>query len=225
MSGTNTEALVKAIVDNKLYLGTPKANYFPKVTDKVILGEKNRQIVIDPAKIAELLEKAKEVVSTAKKEGKDIVVVFDKEAFRDDVENLCESLGIMYLNAKVPSGFFTNFDTFSKRIHSMNKLRKYIESGEFLKLTKKEQLMKKRELKKLEDIYKGVTKLNKLPDLVVVVDAEYYLNTVDELEKAGIDYVAIANTDLSKWLNTDNLVVANTNSYESVSYLLNYILK
>jgi ribosomal protein S2 len=92
MSGTNTEALVKAIVDNKLYLGTPKANYFPKVTDKVILGEKNRQIVIDPAKIAELLEKAKEVVSTAKKEGKDIVVVFDKEAFRDDVENLCESL-------------------------------------------------------------------------------------------------------------------------------------
>ena len=131
----------------------------------------------------------------------------------------------MYLNAKVPSGFFTNFDTFSKRIHSMNKLRKYIESDDFLKLTKKEQLMKKRELKKLEDIYKGVSKLNYMPDLVVDVDAEYYLNTVDELEKAGIDYVAIANTDLSKWLNTDNLVVANTNSYESVSYLLNYILK
>ena len=43
----------------------------------------------------------------------------------------------MYLNAKVPSGFFTNFDTFSKRIHPMNKLRKYIESDDFLKLKKK----------------------------------------------------------------------------------------
>ena len=219
------DALVNAIVDNKLYLGTPKSKFFPKVTDSVILGEKNRQIVIDPEKIADLLEKAKDVIQSAKKEGKDIVVVFDKEAFKDDVENVCEANGIMYLNAKVPSGFFTNFETFSKRIHSMNKLRKFIESPEFLKLTKKEQLMKKRELKKLEDIYKGVTKLNKLPDLVVVIDAEYYLNTIDELEKAKIDYVAIANTDLSRWLKTDKLVVANTNSYESVSYLLNYLLK
>ena len=219
------DALVNAIVDNKLYLGTPKSKFFPKVTDSVILGEKNRQIVIDPEKIADLLEKAKDVIQSAKKESKDIVVVFDKEAFKDDVEDICEANGIMYLNAKVPSGFFTNFETFSKRIHSMNKLRKFIESPEFLKLTKKEQLMKKRELKKLEDIYKGVTKLNKLPDLVVVIDAEYYLNTIDELEKAKIDYVAIANTDLSRWLKTDKLVVANTNSYESVSYLLNYLLK
>jgi len=131
----------------------------------------------------------------------------------------------MYLNTKVPSGFFTNFDTFSKRIHSMNKLRKFIESEEFLKLTKKEQLMKKRELKKLEDIYKGVKQLEKLPDLVIVVDAEYYINTIDELEKSKIDYVAVANTDLSKWLKTDNLVVSNTNSYEAVLYLLNYLLK
>ena len=224
MSGLN-EALVNAIVDNKLYLGTPKSKYFPKITDSVILWEKNRQIVIDPVKIAESIEKVKEVIAQARKDWKDIVVVFDKEAFKDDVENICEANGIMYLNAKVPSGFFTNFDTFSRRIHSMNKLRKFIESPEFLKLTKKEQLMKKRELKKLEDIYKGVTKLNKLPELVVVIDAEYYLNTVDELEKAKIDYVAIANTDLSKWLKTDNLVVANTNSYESISYLLNYLFK
>jgi len=224
MSGV-TETLVKAVVDNKLYLGTPKSKYFPKVTDAFILGEKNRQIVIDPSKIADSLEKIKKLIEDAKKDTKTILVVFDKEVFRDDVEELCEWLGVMYLNTKVPSGFFTNFDTFSKRIHSMNKLRKFIESEEFLKLTKKEQLMKKRELKKLEDIYKGVKQLEKLPDLVIVVDAEYYINTIDELEKSKIDYVAVANTDLSKWLKTDNLVVSNTNSYEAVLYLLNYLLK
>ena len=142
MSGV-TETLVKAVVDNKLYLGTPKSKYFPKVTDAFILGEKNRQIVIDPSKIADSLEKIKKLIEDTKKDTKTILVVFDKEVFRDDVEELCEWLGVMYLNTKVPSGFFTNFDTFSKRIHSMNKLRKFIESEEFLKLTKKEQLMKK----------------------------------------------------------------------------------
>ena len=225
MSGTNTDALVNAIVDNKLYLWTPKATYFPKVTDFAVLGEKNNQIVIDPSKIAEALEKVKNLIAQYKTEGKDIVIVFDKEAFRSDIEKLCEETGTMYLNAKVPSWFFTNFNTFSRRIHSMNTLRKLIDSPEFLKLTKKEQLMKKRELEKLEDLYKGVTKLNKLPDLVIVIDAEYYLNAIKELEKSNLEYVAIANTDLSKWLKTDNLVVANTNSYESISYLLNYLIK
>ena len=38
----------------------------------------------------------------------------------------------------------------------MNKLRRFIMSEDYEKLTKKEKLMKKRELRKLETIYKGV---------------------------------------------------------------------
>jgi ribosomal protein S2 len=85
--------------------------------------------------------------------------------------------------------------------------------------------MKKRELEKLENIYKWVKNLTKLPDLVIVVDAEYNLWVIDELEKVNIPYIAIANTNLSRWLLTDKLIVANTNSYESVIYILNYLLK
>ena len=225
MSEKNTEALFKAVVDNKLYLGTPKYKYFPKVTDKVMMGEKNGQIVINPNDIVSSLEKVKELVSSFKKDWKSVLVVFDKEVFKEDVEKICNSLWVMYLNSKVPSWFFTNFETFSQRISSMNKLREFINSEHFLKLTKKEQLMKKRELKKLEDIYRWVTKLSKKPDLVIIIDWEYYLNTAKELEKIWIDYVAVVNTDLSKLLNTDYLIVANTNSYESIIFLLNYILK
>jgi small subunit ribosomal protein S2 len=147
------------------------------------LGEKNRVIVINPQKIVEKLEEAKKVIEDGEKNGKTILLVCDKTVLKDEIERISHKKGMMYLNKKVPSGFFTNFNTFSKRIHSMNKLRKFIESSEFEKLTKKEQLMKKRELKKLEDIYKGVKNLNKLPDLVVVFDAQYYLNVIDELEK------------------------------------------
>jgi small subunit ribosomal protein S2 len=107
----------------------------------------------------------------------------------------------------------------------MNQLRKFISSSSFEKLTKKEQLMKKRELKKLEEVYHGVTNLNKLPDLVIVVDAEYNSSVIKELEKTSIPYIAIANTNLSRWLKTSDLVVMNTNSYESVTYVLNYLLK
>jgi len=225
MSSVDKSTLINELVTNKAYLWTTKSDYFPKITDSVVLGEKNNQIVLDPEKIANLLEKSKKVIDEAKNNWKNIVVILDKEAFRKEVEDICSFVGVSFLNNKVPSGIFTNFDTFSKRIQSMNTLRKFIKSSDFSKLTKKEQLMKKRELAKLEQVYHGVTNLTKLPDLVVVVDAEYNIWVIKELEKISIPYIAIANTNLSKWLKTDNIVVMNTNSYESVIYALNYLLK
>gem|GEM_PF-4114718 len=82
------------------------------------------------------------------------MIVFDKEFYRGELEKLAEKKGIYYLNNKVPGGVFTNFKTFKKRIDSMNQLKRFIASEAYEKLTKKEKLMKQRQLKKLELIYK-----------------------------------------------------------------------
>jgi len=225
MSSVDKNTLVKDLVDVKSYVWTTRSDYFPKVTDFMILWTKDKQIVIDPDKIADKLISVKEKIESAKKDAKNIVVILDKEAFKDEVKEICSSANVSFLNNKVPSGIFTNFETFWKRIQSLNKLRKFIESSAFEKLTKKEQLMKKRELEKLQTVYEGVANLNKLPDLVVVVDAEYNSWVIRELEKVNIPYIAITNTNLSKYLKTSDLVVMNTNSYEAVTYVLNYLLK
>ncbi len=225
MSELNKEALIEWLVANKSYIWTTKSRFFPKITENSMLGVVNKEIIIDPSITAERLLAAKEKIAWFKNDWKNILLVLDKEVFRDDVEELCVSAGISFLNNKVPSWLFTNFSTFSKSIAAMNNLRKLISSEKFSKLTKKEQLITKRHLSKLELVYKGVTNLRKLPDLVIVVDAEYNDWVVKELEKAKINYIAIANTDLSRWLVTDDLIVANTNSYESVMYILNYLLK
>ena len=225
MSNVDKSTLLEELVANKVYVWTTRAEYFPKVTDSMILWTKDKQIVIDPNKIADVLIKLKEKIDTFKSEWKSIVVILDKEAFQDEVKEVCSHSNISFLNRKVPSGIFTNFETFSKRIHSMNKLSKFIESPSFEKMTKKEQLMKKRELAKLKLVYEGVKNLNKLPDLAIVVDAEYNSWVIDELEKVKIPYIAIANTNLSRYIEKGDLLVMNTNSYESVTYVLNYLLK
>ncbi len=225
MSEVNKEALINNLIDNKVYIWTTRSKYFPKITDNFVMWKSKNQIVLDPSKVADSLVSAKEKIDQAKKDDKTILLVWDKEVFREDIENVCSLSNILFLNNKVPSWIFTNFKTFEKRIYSMNKLNKFIQSPAFAKLTKKEQLMKKRELNKLETIYKWVNGLNKLPDLIVVLDAEYNLWVIQEIENVNIDYIAISNTNLSRWLKTDNLVVANTDSYESVTYLLNYLLK
>ncbi|MFZ5341743.1 MAG: 30S ribosomal protein S2 [Patescibacteria group bacterium] len=67
---------------------------------------------------------------------------------------LAEKTGVHYLNYKVPGGVLTNFDTLLSRIRSMNQLREYIQGQDFQKLTKKEKLVKERQLAKLEVVYK-----------------------------------------------------------------------
>ena len=225
MSELNKEALVDGLIANKAYIWTTRSKFFPKITEKTTLWVVNKEIVIDPDTIADSLLSAKDKIKKVKEAWKNILLVLDKEVFRDDVEEVCNASNIMFLNNKVPSWLFTNFSTFSKSIAAMNNLRKLISSDKFSKLTKKEQLITKRNLSKFELVYKGVTNLRKVPDLVIVVDAEYNTWVIKELEKANINYIAIANTDLSRWLSTDDLIVANTNSYESVMYILNYLLK
>lgn len=106
----------------------------------------------------------------------------------------------------------------------MNELRSFIESEDFLKLTKKEQLTNQRKLKKVEMIYKGAKNLRKRPDLVIVVDGKSMMKFVKELDKTGIDNIVIASTNFDTRWNKDNLVIANVDSYQSLNYGLSYIL-
>lgn len=218
-------ASVDAVIENKLYVGTPKfmSNY--KNTSKYWLGVKQGVVVLDPSKIAKKLDLIKQKIEDSIKAGKEVLVVFDKEFYREELERLAEKKGIFYLNNKVPGGVFTNFNTFKTRIDSMNKLRRFIESEQYEKLTKKEKLMKQRELKKLELIYKGVTNMKKVPSTVVVVDGKYHSKVIDELSNIkGSETIVLANTDFDKWMNDDSVLFVNTASNKSVDYVLKYLL-
>jgi ribosomal protein S2 len=81
----------------------------------------------------------------------------------------------------------------------MNKMADFIESEEFVKLTKKEQGSMKRSFAKIEKIYKGVKHLTKRPDYVIVLDGKMMEGFVREVRKSKIDNLVIANTDFDQW--------------------------
>lgn len=111
-------------------------------------------VILDPAVIEQQISDAKKQVSSVKKSNKQILVICEKTVYKDELEKLSEKAGFHYLNHKVPSGVLTNFDTLLGRIRSLKELRAFVDSASFDTLTKKEQSMKKRELKKIEQVYK-----------------------------------------------------------------------
>ena len=213
---------IQQIIDNKLYVGTLKKDANPK-TRQYWASIQNNVVIIDPNAILSQLEEAKEKVQSFLKEWKEVLVISDKLIHKEEVEKICEEKGVHYFSYKVPSWVVTNFKTLYASIKKMNDLRKFIESEEFEKLTKKEQMVKLRQLRKMEFVYKGVKDLSKKPDLVIVLDGAFLSKFVDEIEKTGVAWVILASTDFNKWID-ESLVLMNVNNHNGVLSVLRYLL-
>ena len=215
-------SVTQDIINAKAFVGHPKNQSNPKTRD-AWLGVYNKQVIFDPKVLEDQLNTAKKIVQDAKKHNKDILVICEKELFKDEIATLAENVGIHYLNHKVPAGVLTNFDTLLSRVRSLQEMRSYIESESFLTLTKKEQAMKKRALEKIEKVYKGVVNLRRIPWLVIIVDGQLMHKFVHEVVKMRVDSILLASSNFDM-LPESHLINCNVNSYTSIDYVLKYIL-
>lgn len=214
----------KDVIDAQAHIGTLKAEAHPK-TKHYWSEIVNGIVVINPESLAQQLESAHRKIQEAKKEEKEILIVSEKKMIADELAQLGEQTGVAYLNYKFPGGFLTNFETFKKRIESMNTMGRFVESDNYLSLTKKEQLIYKRKLARVLKIYKGVKKLTKKPDLVIVVDGEMMGGLIDEIIRSNTDSIVIAGTNFAKRWDEDKIIVTNIGSHKSLMMVLQSLLK
>ena len=215
---------VQDIVAAQAHIGTLKNEAHPK-TSKYWSEVTNGVVVINPEVIAEQLEAAKAQVAAAKAAGKEILVVCEKKMYAEELEALAQKAGVAFLNYKVSGGFLTNFDTFKKRIDSINEMVSFMETDAFASLTKKEQLVYKRNFERANKVYKGVTKLKKRPELVIIVDGNMLSTLIDEVEnlKGKLEAIVIAGTNFSRYWPENEIITTNINSYQSLDFVLKSI--
>lgn len=215
---------VKDIIDAQAHIGTLKSEAHPK-TKKYWADVQKWLVIINPESVASQIETAKAKIQKAKAEWKSVLVVCEKKMYADELAKLGDALKIGYLNHKVPAWFLTNFATLQKRIESMNSMTRFIETEAYRTLTKKEQLVYKRKLDRVHNVYGWVRDLVTKPDLIVVVDAEMMSKFVNELEKQqNIDSILIAGTNFSRRWKEDGLIVSNIIGYKSINFILKNIL-
>lgn len=212
------------VIQSKAHIWTLKSRSNPK-TRQYWAGVSNGLVVFNPDWIVDQLEKARAKIQKAKSEGKNVLIISEKSVFKEELERLATQAGCHYLNYKVPGWVLTNFDTLLSRVKSMNDLRNYIESDDFQNITKKEKLMKLRQLKKVEMVYGWVKNLKEKPDLVIIIDGKYMSKFVDEIVKTRIDSIVLASSDFDRWWNEESLVITNVSFYESLKFALEYMLK
>ncbi len=214
----------KDIVDAQAHIGTLKSEAHPK-TSKYWSEVVNGVVIVNPEIVAQQIETAREKIKEAKKQGKEVLIISEKKMIAEELAQLGDEAWVAYLNYKFPSWFITNFETFKKRIESMNTMERFVESDNYHALTKKEQLVYARKLARVLKIYKGVKKLTKKPDLIVVVDGQMMDSLIDEITKTNIDNIIIAGTNFARRWDEQKIIVTNIVSHKGLHFVLNTLIK
>lgn len=213
----DTEEMMKA----GLHFGHRISKLHPKMKPYV-LGVKSTVHIIDLDKTAERFNEALEFIKKLISEEKVLLLVGTKIQLKDLTRETAEDCELPYINERWLGGTFTNFGTILKRIEYYRELERKKKEGELEKYTKKERLEIDKELQRLKIKFEGIKNINKLPEVVLILDVRKDELAVKEARKKGIKIIGIVDTNVDPSL-VDYPIPASDDSISSVKYILDKV--
>lgn len=213
------EDMVKA----GMHFGRKKTVFHPNMKP-FVYTVKNDIYILDLLKTTECIIKAVDFLKGVVAEGKTILFVGMTKHSAEPVKKIAAELNMPYVVERWLGGTLTNFKTIISRVKHMEDLEKKQAEGDFEKYTKKEKILKEREIATLRRKFEGIRKMDKLPDVVFVTSLKEGELPVHEAKIVGIKVVGIVNTD-SDPKKIDYPIAANDNSKKSVELILEAITK
>lgn len=216
---TENNNLIERLFSAGAHFGFSKSRRHPTVKP-YIYGNKQGTDIFDLEKTATLLEEAKTALNTAGKEGKTVLFVGTKDEVARLVQKAAETAEVPFVVNRWIGGMLTNFSEIKKRIARLLTLTEEGETGELeRKYTKKERVVIGRELDKLNFSFGGIKKLERIPQMMLVVDPRHDEIAVAEAKEMNLPVVGImsSDSDISK---VDYPVLVNDALQSSVSLVL-----
>nr|WP_159063757.1 30S ribosomal protein S2 [Thaumasiovibrio occultus] len=160
-----------------------------------IFGARNRVHIINLEKTVPMFNDALAQISKiAERKGK-VLFVGTKRAASESIKEAAVSCDQYYVNNRWLGGMLTNWKTVRQSIKRLKDLETQSTDGTFDKLTKKEALMRTREMEKLEKSLGGIKNMGGLPDAIFIIDADHEHIAVKEANNLGIPVFAVVDTN------------------------------
>jgi small subunit ribosomal protein S2 len=185
---------IRQLLDSGVHFGHQTRRWNPKVK-RFILTERSGIHIIDLQQSLAYIDKAYEFVKETVAHGGSVLFVGTKKQAQETVAEQAQRVGQPYVNQRWLGGLLTNFQTVSKRLARMKELEEIDFEDTTKGFTKKELLIKKRELDKLHKTLGGIRNLTKTPSAIWVIDAKREHLAVDEATKLGIPIIGILDTN------------------------------
>ncbi|NPA52029.1 MAG: 30S ribosomal protein S2 [Aquificae bacterium] len=188
------EITMRELLEAGVHFGHQVRRWNPKMSP-YIFTKRNGIHIIDLSKTIPLFKVACEFIRDEVAKGAEVLFVGTKKQAQTIIEEQAQRCGAYYMNQRWLGGTLTNFRTVRKSIDKLKRLRRIEEEGAFDILPKKEVVRLKKKKEKLEKFLKGIVDMERLPDIIYVVDTVREELAVREANKLGIPVVAIADTN------------------------------
>ena len=189
-----TVVSMKKLLEAGVHFGHQTRRWNPKMA-KYIFTERNGIYIIDLQKTATQIEDAYVMIRDIVADGGDVLFVGTKKQAQDAIEHEAKRSGQYYVSNRWLGGMLTNFDTIRKSIEKLKRYEQMEEDGTFDLLPKKEVLQYQKEMDKLEKNLGGIKDMEKLPDVLFVVDPGEESIAIHEAHILGVPVVAIVDTN------------------------------
>jgi small subunit ribosomal protein S2 len=166
----------------------------PKM-EQYIFGNRNKIHIINLEQTLPAFQEALAYLQKLASNQNKILFVGTKRAASKIVKEEAERCGMPYVSHRWLGGMLTNYKTIRGSIKRYRDLEQQSKDGTFDKLTKKEALMRQRQMEKLEQSIGGIKDMAGLPDALLVIDVDYESIAVAEANKLGIPVIGIVDTN------------------------------
>ena len=185
---------MKQLLEAGVHFGHQTRRWDPKMAE-YIFQARNGIHIIDLQKTSKKIDEAYAFLKEQVEEGKTVLFVGTKKQAQECVKEAAEKSGMYYVDQRWLGGMLTNFDTIRTRVQRLKDLEKMQEDGTFEVLPKKEVILLKKEMEKLERNLGGIKDMEKIPGVIFLVDPKKEHIAVLEAKKLGIPVIGLVDTN------------------------------
>lgn len=209
------------LLEKGAHFGHQAKRWNPKMK-QYIYGKEGGVHIFDLIKTKEALETALTFLTKSAKEGKVILLVGCKKQAQGKTKEVAEACGCPFYTERWLGGTLTNFEQIHKSIKKLAEMKKKMADGEYADFTKKERLLIDREIARLERFFGGVAVLEKVPDVLFVIDTHKEAGAIREAGRMGVTTVGIVDTNADPEI-LDYPIPMNDDATAAIEYVLDLV--
>ncbi|MDW8226728.1 MAG: 30S ribosomal protein S2 [Anaerolineales bacterium] len=209
---------MKALLESGVHFGHRTNKWHPAMKP-YIFTERNGIHIIDLQQTVKAINTAYAVIRDTVAAGGIVLFVGTKRQAQETIREEAMRCGMPYVTERWLGGMLTNWVTMYQRIQELERMEKMIASGEIERLTKKEGLLLRREVNRLNIRLAGVRTMKRLPDLLFVVDVMREAAAVHEANLLGIPVIALVDTNCDP-TNVDYVIPSNDDAIRAIKLLV-----
>ena len=208
---------MKQLLEAGVHFGHQTRRWDPRMAE-YIFQARNGIHIIDLQKTSKKLDEAYEFMKEQAEEGKTVLFIGTKKQAQDCVKEAAEKTGMYYVNQRWLGGTLTNFKTTRKRIERLTQLEQMEQDDTFDVLPKKEVVLLRKEMDKLNKNLGGIKEMTEIPGVMFVVDPKKEHIAIQEARKLNIPVVGLVDTNCDP-NDVDYVIPGNDDAIRAVKLI------